>query len=105
MEVNLDNQARNSYKESASSVIYYICLASYLYYIRDESVLSDEVFDKLCKLVIDKNIKHKLLSHLITEDRMRAGSLFDVKANQYPVFIVRDAEILIRNNIWYGEKL
>jgi NAD-dependent DNA ligase len=103
--MNLDNQARKSYKESTSSVIYFIVLASYLYYIRDESALSDEVFDKLCKLVIDKNIKHKLLSHLITDDRMRAGSLFDVKANQYPVFIVRDAETLIRNNIWYGEKL
>lgn len=103
--MNLDNQARKSYKESTSSVIYYICLASYLYYLKNESVLSDEVFDKLCKLVLDNKIKHKLLSHLITDDRMRAGSLFDVKANQYPVFIVRDAETLIRNNVWYGDKL
>ncbi len=103
--MNLDNQARKAYKESASSVIYFIVLASYLYYIRDESVLSDEVFDKLCKLVIDKKIKHKLLSHLITDDRMSAGSLFDVKSNQYPMFIVKDAETLIRNNIWYGSKV
>lgn len=103
--MNLDNQARKAYKESASSVIYFIVLASYLYYIRDESVLSDEVFDKLCKLVIDKKIKHKLLSHLITDDRMRAGSLFDVKVTQYPEFIVKDAETLIRNGIWYGSKI
>jgi hypothetical protein len=103
--MNLDNQARVAYKQSPASVIYFIVLSSYLYYIRDESVLSDEVFDKLCKLVLDKKIKHKLLSSLITDDRMSAGSLFDVKSNQYPMFIVRDAETLIRNNIWYGDKL
>ena len=59
----------------------------------------------MCKLVIDKNIRHKLLSYLITNDRMNAGSLFDVKANQYPSFIVSDAEKLIRDGLFYGEKV
>lgn len=103
--MNLDNLAREAYKQSPSSVIYWITLASYLYYIKDESILSDETFDRMCKLVIDKNIQHKLLSHLITVDRMNAGSLFDVKANQYPSFIVSDAEKLIRDGIFYGRKV
>lgn len=94
--MNLDHIARESYKESQASVIFWIVLASYLYYIRDESILSDEVFDKMCKLVLDKNIKHSLLSHLITEERMKAGSLFDLKVKDYPLFIVQAGESLLR---------
>ena len=103
--MSLDKQAREAYNKSSSSIIYFIVLSSYAYYLRNESFLSDEVFDKMCKLVLDKKITHKLLSHLITDDRMRAGSLFDVKAGQYPSFIASDAETLIRKGYWYGEKV
>lgn len=103
--MNLDHIARKSYKESPASVIYFIVISSYLYYVRSESILSDETFDKMCKLAFDKQIKHKLLSHLINDDRMKAGSLFDIKPNQYPDFIINDAEKLLRYGVFYGEKV
>lgn len=103
--MNIDHIARKSYKESSSSVVYFVVLSSYLYYHKDESILSDETYDRMCKLILDKGITHKLLSHLITDDRLNAGSLFDVKAKQYPDFIFKDAEQLLRYGMFYGEKV
>ena len=100
--MNLDHIARESYKQSSASVVFFVVLASYLYYCRDESILSDETFDKMCKLILDKGIKHKLLSHLITEDRMKAGSLFDLKVQEYPDFIIEAGERLLRFGDFYG---
>lgn len=103
--MNLDHIARESYKQSPASIVFFVVLASYLYYIRDESILSDEVFDKMCKLILDKGITHRLLSNLITEDRMRAGSLFDVKVQEYPDFIIEAGERLLRFGNLYGDKV
>jgi len=94
--LNLDNQARVAYKKSQASAVYYLFLASYGYYLKNESFLSDEVFDKMAKVILDKGIKHSLLSHLITDDDLRAGSLFRLKASDYPDFIFEEAERLIR---------
>ncbi len=100
--MNLDNQARTSYKQSPSSAVFYVVLASYLYYVRFESVLSDEVFDKMMKLILDKNIKHSKLSHLITDDDLRAGSLFKLKVTDYPQFIIEQGERLLRDISGYS---
>lgn len=94
--MNLDNQARAAYKQSPSSAVYYVVLASYLYYVRFEGVLSDDVFDKMMKLILDKNIRHSKLSHLITDDDLRAGSLFRLRATDYPYFITEQAEKILR---------
>jgi len=94
--MNLNNQARVAYKQSPSSAVYYVVLASYLYYVRFESVLSDDVFDKMMKLILDKNIRHSKLSHLITDDDLRAGSLFRLRATDYPDFIIDQAEKILR---------
>jgi hypothetical protein len=94
--MNYDNKAREDYKKSPASVVYWVFLASYLYYVRDESILSDETFDKMMKLILDKNLKHSLLSHLITEEDLRAGSLFRLKPSQYPNFIAEAGEKLLR---------
>lgn len=94
--MNYDQQARDSLKESPSSAVFFVVLASYLYYVRDESILSDEVFDKIMKLILDRNIKHSLLSHLITEEDLKAGSLFRLKPKDYPQFIIEAGERIIR---------
>lgn len=103
--MNLDHLARESYIDSPSSVVYWVVLASYIYYCKYESILSDEVFDKLCKLILDKKIKHKLLSHLVNDSRMSAGTLYDVKVTEYPDFIIEDAEKLLRYDTWYGREI
>lgn len=94
--MNYDQQARGSFKESPSSAVYFVCLASYLYYVRDESILSDEVFDKMMHTILDRNIKHSLLSHLITEEDLKAGSLFRLSPKDYPDFIVEAGERILR---------
>lgn len=103
--MNLDHLARQSYKDNPSSVIYWLILSSYGYYVRMESLLSDETFDKMAKLALDKNIKHSKLQYLVNDDRLRAGSFFDVKPTEYPDFIIEDAEKLLRYGIWYGSKV
>lgn len=100
-----EQQARNDYKQSPKSAVYWVVIASYLYYCRDESILSDEVFDKMMRLILDKKIKHLKLSHLITDDDLRAGSLFRLKVKDYPEFIVDQAERIIRDNyVFIGEQ-
>jgi len=94
--MNLDNQARIAYKQSPSSAVFFVVLASYLYYVRFESVLSDDVFDKMTKLILDKNIRHSKLSHLVTDDDLRAGSLFRLRSTDYPDFITEQAEKILR---------
>ena len=100
-----DHIARQSYKQSPASVIYWIVISSYAYYFRAESFLSDETYDKMCKLALEKQIKHSRLSHLINDDRLRAGSLFDIKDFEYPLWIVRDVELLISERKWYGNSV
>lgn len=94
--MNLDNQARAAYKKSPSSAVYFVVLASYAYYCLYESLLSDDVFDKMMAVILDKNIKHSKLSHLITDDDLRAGSLFRLRATDYPDFITEQAEKILR---------
>lgn len=94
--MNYDQKARDSFRESTSSAVWWVIISSYLYYVRDESILSDEVFDKLMKTILDRNIKHSLLSHLITEEDLKAGSLFRLKPKDYPQFIIEAGERIIR---------
>lgn len=102
--MNLDHLARQSYKQSPASVIYWLILSSFAYYIRNESLLSDETFDKMAKLVLDKQITHSKLSHLVNDDRLRAGSFYDLKDFEYPAWIVRDVEDILGGR-WYGTSL
>jgi hypothetical protein len=94
--MNYDQKARDSFKKSPSSAVFFVVLASYLYYVRDESILSDETFDKMMKTILDRNIKHSLLSHLITEEDLKAGSLFRLKPKDYPQFIIEAGERILR---------
>lgn len=99
-----DHIAREAYKQSPASVVYFIVAASYAYYMKNESLLSDETYDKMCRLVLDKGITHSKLSHLINEDRLRAGSLYDIKDFEYPVWIVRDVDDILRGK-FYGNSI
>lgn len=92
---NYDNIARNDAKLSKRAAVYWWIVASFAYYQKDVSLLSDETFDKLSKFILDNNIKHSKLSHLITDEDLKAGSGFAIPSYNYPLFIVRAAEELI----------
>jgi len=76
-------QARDDYKNKPSSLLGWIVIASYLYYHKYFSLLSDEDFDKMCSTALkmwDTGIfnSHPLV-HLVTRDDLQAGSLYTLK--------------------------
>tara|TARA_A100001201_G_scaffold69292_1_gene63996 strand:- start:149 stop:442 length:294 start_codon:yes stop_codon:yes gene_type:complete len=60
-------------------------MTSYLYYIKDESVIPDEVYDSLCKRLLDRwnKIEH-FHKHLISKEALSAGTGFNMKETDYP---------------------
>ena len=99
MTNNYDKIAARDITKSSAAIYFWIAVASYAYYHKPEcsSLLSDEYFDSLCKKLLDGNAitVHTKLNHLINEDRLRAGSLYDVLPHEYPVWLVRFADEFI----------
>jgi hypothetical protein len=73
------------------SVEWYL-MTSYLYYIRDVSLILDHHYDKLCKFMYDnwKHIKHKYKSYILKE-ALVSGTGFYLKKEDYPAEIVTAA--------------
>ena len=72
-------------------VPYYLML-SYLYYEKNDPLIDDGEFDKLCKTLLDKfdSIKHMHKS-LINKSALAAGTGYDLK---YTSMIIGAAEAL-----------
>jgi NAD-dependent DNA ligase len=73
-------KAREDYKRNPNTLVFWIVCSSYLYYHHDYSLFSDEEYDKMMKLLLDKwdTIQHKLKKH-ITKADLRAGTLYALK--------------------------
>lgn len=65
-------------------------VASYLYYVRDESPIPDSVFDEVCRYLLDGwndfDHPHK---HLISKSDLKAGTGFAIK---FPMRVVQAGE-------------
>jgi len=76
---------------SPSRCVSLYMMSSYLYYQKNESVLSDELFDQICKKILDnwKDIKH---SHKrrIKKVNLVCGTGYTIK--KYPSIVVSSAE-------------
>lgn len=99
---NYDQAARESFKSNPATAFSWFLSASYCYYIRYESLLSDEVFDKMCKFLLDSydKLEHPNKS-LVTKAMLSAGSGYNLKEYDYPNRVKVSAEYLIENlNIW-----
>lgn len=61
-------------------------MTSYLYYVLGISVISDELFDKICKTLLEGHDKlthqHK---HLVEREALEAGTAYHLKEADYPV--------------------
>ena len=99
-----DHLARADYKKSPASAVWWLIISAYLYYIRDYSLLTDETFDKMAKVILEKKIKHSKLSHLFTDEDLAAGSLFKIKPTEYPDFIREAGERILRGVETYAIK-
>jgi len=71
-----------------SSLIEWMLMASYQYYIRNDGILSDVIFDSLCsETKRDWDSLVHPYKKLIDLDNLSTGSLFNLKEEDYPEII------------------
>jgi hypothetical protein len=71
--------------KSRNMLVPWYLMASYGYYIRDESLLSDHVYDALCEQMADEwpSLTH-MHKHLINPEWLSAGTCF-LRDEEYPL--------------------
>ena len=94
----LDDKCRAIIKTHPNAIVAWWLIASYAYYIHDKPILSDGLYDELAKTMLDRwsDIEHPH-KHLITEENLKAGSLFNLSAEQYPSITKGAASQLIKS--------
>lgn len=83
----LDRHCRRLIATSPNLMIPWYLMASYSYYIEDDPILSDSLYDELAKRMLESwaTLEHRHKG-LITEDDLRAGTLLGVR--EYPGMVV-----------------
>ena len=99
---NYDEAARKAFKINPASAISFYLAASYLYYHRDISILSDNTYDRLSMWLLENIDKLEHPNHnLIDKDALKAGTAFQIKEDDYPLRVKVSAEGLARDlEIW-----
>lgn len=92
-------RARQDFKTTKNSVIGHYLIHSYLYYIRNISCIEDSDYDNMAKYILNNYdvLEHKL-KHLITQDDLRAGTLYHLKESDYPEGLRRIADRIHRES-------
>lgn len=94
---NYDEVVRECFKVNKNSCISWFLASSFAYYCKNESLLKDETFDKMCKFMLDNwdSLEHTN-KHLITKDMLRMGTGAFIKEADYPTRIKVTADMFIR---------
>lgn len=94
---NFDQAARDCFKKNKNSCISWWMSASYAYYARYESLLSDEAYDKMSKYILDNydSLEHEH-KHLITKEMLSAGTAYNLKEYDYPMVVKVTTEDFIK---------
>ena len=93
-----DQAARESFKVNPASGFSWWLSASLAYYCKFESLLSDEVFDKLSKYLLDNYDKLEHTNkNLVTKEGLQAGSGYYLREQDYPLRVRLSTDELIRN--------
>lgn len=71
-------------------------MASYLYYCRADSVMTDHAFDYLCKYLLAEfdNFEH-IHKHLTDKESLEAGTCM-LAEKDYPLRVISAADLLMR---------
>jgi hypothetical protein len=86
--MNLDAQARKGIEEGGGDrAVPWVLMASFLYYHRDVTILSDECYDALAKIVAEDFpfITHPHRDRLASLVGAGTSSLYDLKEEDYPL--------------------
>lgn len=81
VEENLDKPCMDHVDDNINLSVPWYLMASYAYYVEDDPILSDAVFDRLAKRMQENwdNIEHQHKEH-ISEDDLRGGTFL----GEYP---------------------
>jgi hypothetical protein len=76
---------REAFKISKASTFAWFLICSYAYHIKNNPLMSDEAFNKLCKFLLDNyvNLEHNL-KNLVTYDMLKANSAKNLSIADYP---------------------
>lgn len=87
----LDDMARGRVAANKNMLVPWVLMAGYAYYVHDQSMLSDELFDELMTKLKGSwlSVKHRH-KKLIKMEHLKAGTLYDLKEQDYPL-LTRDA--------------
>lgn len=100
----MDGMCRAAVSSAPMSIIAWWLMASYLYYVHDLSLLSDDLYDEMAKDMLrcwgDLKHPHK---HLITVDHLQAGSLYNLGELDYPLMTRCAAAHLVKSE--WGTKV
>lgn len=97
--VNPEALCQEAIERSVNLTVPWYLMTSFLYYQKDESLISDGLYDSLCKLMLDNwdSIEHPH-KHLINRDALVAGSGFDIPEDAYPEITKGAAMRLLRES-------
>lgn len=72
-------------------------MASYLYYIRFQSVITDPEYDMLTQVLLENwnNFEH-MHKHLATREDLKAGTLYALGEDKYPLIVKGAADLWLR---------
>ena len=100
-----DQAARECFKINPASAFSWWLSSSMAYYILYESLLSDEVFDKLSKYLLENydKLEHTNKS-LVTKEGLKAGTGYYLRREDYPLRVQVSTDQLVRNLlIWQSQ--
>lgn len=94
---NYDETVRECFKKNKNTCISFWLLSSYAYYVRYDSIMSDEAFDKMSRWMLDNwdSLEH-INKDLITKEMLLAGSGYNLKESDYPLRVKVTAEDFIK---------
>tara|TARA_B110000090_G_scaffold215_1_gene198 strand:- start:295 stop:585 length:291 start_codon:yes stop_codon:yes gene_type:complete len=74
--------AKMIYDDNPNMLVPYYLIHSYLYYEKDNPIVSDEEYDRICKMLYESydTVKH-CHKHLIDKETLLSGTGFHLKYN------------------------
>ncbi len=93
----LDDYARHCIADCPNTIVSWFLSASFLYYCRDISLLTDAYYDELCRDLAARwdGIEHQH-KHLVDRAALDAGTGFYLTEDRYPLRVIGAAEFILR---------
>lgn len=93
----VEKLCKEAVERSPHLLVPWYLMTSYLYYVEDQSVISDKMFDNICRRLLSEwdTIDHPH-KNLVSKESLIAGTGFNITAGQYPLMTKSAALRLLR---------